>query len=200
VPGRDEALDVFALSLIVPLPGQERNSIVFEERDGSNIEQFTAKSIEVEVAGKRAGRVSEAKITAFVTDARLAFACSKFNDSERLSRPGEWPEQLLKVGMKTFAAVRRHRRMLVGQVPTGVAAEIARRAAAYRLASEPGLTDDQRAALTALTEAATQTHEEKNKIEPHTFPHFWNVGEESARFVPVTAQLTTPEPVDGTPA
>jgi hypothetical protein len=244
VPGRGETIDAFELSLIVPLPGQERNSVVFEERDGSNITEFTAKSVELVVAGKRVFRFGELKMTAFVTNARLAFACSKFNDSERLLRPGEWPEQLLKVGMKTFAAVRRHKRMLVGQVrypwiasvggtdnvgwsgkrrlqimgglnedrpvelvlelpkdvnATQVAAEIARRAAAYRLASETDLTDEQRTALTALAAAAAQTSEEKNKIAPHNFPDFWCVGEESARFVPVTAVLATSEPVDDSP-
>jgi hypothetical protein len=244
VPDRGQALDVFELSLIVPLPGQERNSIEFEERDGSDITEFTAKAVELEVAGKKLFHRGELKMNAFITDARLAFACSKFNDSEHLLRPGEWPEQLMKVGMKTFAAVRRHRKVLVGQVrypwiasvggtnnvgwtgkprlqidgamdedrpvqlvlelakdvnATQVAAEIARRAAAYRLASEPDLSDEQTTALTTLTAASAQTHAEKNKINPHSFPHFWNIGEKSARFAPVMAGSATSEPVDGSP-
>jgi hypothetical protein len=121
---------IFALSLILPVPGRERNSIVFEERDGSNVHQFKAKSVEMEIAEKRVFRASEVKITAFVTDARLAFACSKYNDGEALLRPGEWPEQLLKVGTKTFAAVRRHGKMLGAPDRRG-----AGRTAAYEVSS-----------------------------------------------------------------
>ncbi len=44
VPDPDVPVDVAESGLLVPIPGQTANSIVFERRDGSNVLTWTANA------------------------------------------------------------------------------------------------------------------------------------------------------------
>lgn len=69
-----------------------------------------------------------------------------------------------------------------------IAAEICRRAARFRLASEVDLSDDERIAFGELSDAAPMlpgATTEKNEILKHTMPTVWKMGESSARLCPV---------------
>lgn len=227
VPEPDESIDVFEDGLILPVPAGERNTIHFEERDGSNIQRLTASHVELRAGGKTVFKAPDVKLDVFITDARVAFACSKFD------KGGGWiggPATLvLNAGSKALAARRRRGKMLVGQMrfpwisnvgsttktgwlseenlyfdasfskgescrmtlqlPKNVsasraAAEIARRAATYRLAVEDELSDDERQALEQLAECEPLTSSVKNQISFHQFPTHWFVNEKSARLSP----------------
>jgi hypothetical protein len=231
VPEAGTAIEPFEASLMVPVPGQEKNTVVLERRDGTNIERLTAKSAEMTRNGKTVFKVSDVKIDVFITDARVALACSKYD------KGGGWIGSagamiVFNAGSKALAAMRRRGKMMVGQVrypwiarvgstaKTGwlseerlvfdakvsadtvlrltlelpknvdagrIAAEIARRGAAYRLASEGQLADDERAALRELSVAepsAAGSDEKKNDIRFFAMPTFWTIGEESARLIP----------------
>ena len=227
IPEPDEAVDAFEAGLLLPVPAGETNSILLEERDGSNIQRLTASRVELSVGDKTVFKAADVEIETFITDARVAFACSKYD------KGGGWrggsTALVLNVGSKVLAARRRRGKMLVGQVrfpwianvgsttKTGwrseetlhfdtrftedelcrltlqlpknagasrAAAEIARRAATYRLAVEDGLGDDERAALEELTRSEPLTSSVKNEISFHAFPTHWFVNEASARLSP----------------
>jgi hypothetical protein len=65
-----------------------------------------------------------------------------------------------------------------------IAAEIARRAAAYRLACEPDLEDIKRARFVELTQVQP-IEPVKGKSHHHVFPDYWTISEKSARMLPV---------------
>ena len=219
-------VDLFEDSLLLPIPGPESNSILLEDRDGKNVRRISAKAALIERDGKRLARVADVRIDVFITDARVALACSKYD------KGGGWigggAAIALNVGSKALAAMRRHGKMLVGQVrypwlarigsttkfgwqseerlyfefksPEGkmqlvltlpknidaasVAAEIAHRAAAYRLACEPEEDAKWRARCENLTRAE-RLEPIKGKVYSHVFPNYWTIGEKSARMLPV---------------
>jgi hypothetical protein len=108
------AVDVATGSLYVPVPGVERNSIVLEPRDGANITKVSAKAVKLERAGTQVLRSSDISIDVYMTDARVAIACSKYD------KGSTWygGVGVMVVGnaiTKSMAAVRRHGKMLVGQ-------------------------------------------------------------------------------------
>jgi len=221
-------VDLIEEGLMQPVPALEANTIMLEERDGSDIRRIAAKGAWVELNDKRTARVSDVRIDVFITDARLALACTKY------TKGGGWigfggggviTALALNAGSKALAARRRHGKMLVGQVrypwlrsvgssgKTGwgseeriylntkasdtevclavtlpknvdsasVAAEVARRAARWRLAHEREFTDEQRSRLEELT-TAEPLEPPKGKIRFHVFPNYWKVHEKSARF------------------
>jgi hypothetical protein len=108
------AVDVATGSLYVPVPGVEKNTIVLEPRDGDNITKLSAKSVKLERAGKQVLRSSDISIDVYITDARLAIACTKYD------KGSTWygGVGVMVVGnaiTKSMAAVRRRGKMLVGQ-------------------------------------------------------------------------------------
>jgi hypothetical protein len=190
MPGAVE--DVTEQGLIFPVPGAEKNTVVFEPRDGDSIEALTAKLLEFKVGDRTRLRVRKVRVDLFITDARFVVACSKYD------KGGGWvggatTMVVFNTVSKARAALRSRGKMLVGQVrypwlewvvgvpKTGftseetlvlrctaengtpmvlklglpkniasarVAAEIADRAARYRLASEE-FDSETHAALTA---------------------------------------------------
>lgn len=237
VPEKGASLDVFEGSLIYPIPGQEKNTVVLEDRDGTNIQRLTAKSAELELNAKTVFKLSDVKIDIFVTDARVAFACSKFEKGEGwLHAHGEYGIGVLIVaGSKARAAFRRRGKMMVGQVRypwiqsvgstarTGwrseerlffnakaseddslrlvltlpkdidaaqAAAEITRRASAYRLTAESELDEEERSKLEELGRANPLPPDPtagKNDARYFEFPTFWFMNEQSARLLPAAS-------------
>lgn len=103
--------------LIWPVPAAEANSVSLEPRDGDLVSTVACQSITVRRSGeKRADlSVSEISATLFITDARVAIACSKFD------KGGGWvgtPGLMIaaNLGSKMLAARRRRGKVLVGQV------------------------------------------------------------------------------------
>ena len=233
-------LDLFEEGLLLPVPGLEKNTIVLEARDGTNVQHLTTRGVTLAVDGKAVMRLRDVKIEVYITDARVALACSKYD------KGGGWiggagAMIVLNSVSKARATVRRHGKMLVGQVrypwlslvgstsksgfgsderlifdckqskqrslrltlvlPNNVdaakaAAEIVRRAATYRLATDTELGDEEREKLMALTTAQTLVLPPgagKNQISFHQFPTFWWVGEKGARLTPGS----TPTAVEG---
>jgi hypothetical protein len=214
--------------LVLPVPARERNTIVFEPRDGGNIQTIRANAVLLTRNGAQSTRVRKVKITVFITDARVAIACSKYD------KGSTWYGNtglvlILNAATKSAAAIRRHGKMLVGQVrypwiqnigstrrqgfntherlvieaksdqattmrmtlslPNSVdaslvAAEIARRAARFRLASEDDLAADKRVAFEQMTNAQPLPAGAKNIIQFHRMPSFYFVGKGSARLTP----------------
>lgn len=103
--------------LILPVPGPEVDSVLTEQRDGSEIRRLVCHEIKV-LAGatnKRVLRAPDIRAQILITDARLTVACSKFD------KGGGWygnPVAMiaLNAGSKLLAAHRRRGKMLVGQV------------------------------------------------------------------------------------
>jgi RNA polymerase subunit RPABC4/transcription elongation factor Spt4 len=231
IPEPGSEFDVFEASLFLPVPGPEKNSIVFEDRDGSNIQRLTAKGVTLQLGGKRVLRARDVKIDVFVTDARVALACSKYD------KGGGWIGGVgaiaANAGSKALASIRRHGKMLVGQARypwighvgsttkvgwssderlvieakasngsplrltlllpkeisgAQVAAEVARRAAAYRLACEHEIAEEARTKFEELLRAtplAVVPGEKTGTIHWHAMPNYWQVNEKSARLAPI---------------
>jgi hypothetical protein len=112
----DTELEVEEHGLLVPLPGPDPDSIVFEARDGQSIQEFYAKSIEAHTDGEKKPfiKASDLRLRLFITDARFAFACSKYD------KGGGWiggPTALaMNAGSKLLAAQRRKGKMFVGHL------------------------------------------------------------------------------------
>lgn len=112
----DSELAVEEHGLMLPLPGSAPDSIVLEERDGGSILRFHAKAIEAKTDGERKPfiKASDLRLRVFVTDARIAFACTKFD------KGGGWfggPTALaMNAGSKLLAAHRRKGKMFVGHM------------------------------------------------------------------------------------
>ncbi|GEM_PF-2022953 len=228
--------DAFEDGLLLPIPGDGANSIVLEERDGSDIRRLTAKSFALFEDGKKVCGADDIRLDVFITDARLALACSKYE------KGGTWfggvTALALTAGERAVAAVRRRGKMLVGHVrypwiakvgstskfgwtteermilrfktqqgvmadlyltfpkhadAAGLAAEVAQRAAAYRLISDPDLKAKEIARLEELGRALRIVADpsEKTVINFHVFPNFFTVGEHSARLTPRAAFLSS---------
>jgi hypothetical protein len=120
----DSSLDAEGDGLIYPVPAPDAtNSIVLEQRDGTDIKRIAASGFKViDLTGGNARRLSAAadlRIDVIITDSRVAFACSKF------TKGGGWtpfglgalPVTLVLNGVsKARAASRRRGKMLVGQI------------------------------------------------------------------------------------
>ena len=108
------SFDAFEAGLIVPVPGTETDAIVFEPRDGSAVKTIHGKSIRLDRGGSLAAKSNDLKLAVYLTDSRLAFACSKFD------KGGGWYGGataliVFNAVSKARAAYRRRGKMLVGQ-------------------------------------------------------------------------------------
>lgn len=103
--------------LLLPVPGFDTDSVLPEDRDGTDVRTTYCTAIEL-LAGasnRRVLRVSDIRARVGLTDARLTRACSKYD------KGGGWvgdPVSMLALnaGSKLLAARRRRGRLLVGQV------------------------------------------------------------------------------------
>ena len=75
-----------------------------------------------------------------------------------------------------------------------MAAEIARRAARFRLASEPNLPEEKRAAFAEMTSAAPLPPGAKNIIQFHRMPSFHFMSQRSASMDPGLPAASSPPP------
>ena len=102
--------------LLWPLPGATADAIAHEPRDGSNVQRLVAREVVVGSLDDTRVllRADAIRAQVFVTDARLAVACAKYDTG------GGWiggPIALaLNVGSRVQAARRRRGRTLLGQV------------------------------------------------------------------------------------
>ena len=72
-------------------------------------------SVRFQVNGKMIFRCSKVRICVYITDARVAFACSKYDKGGGwIGTPGAM--LVMNVASKSLAAVRRRGKMMVGQV------------------------------------------------------------------------------------
>ena len=113
----ESELDPGEHGLMVPLPGDERDAVVLEDRDGANVTTLRCKAMKMHTDGEKKPfmRISDISAQLYVTDCRLAFACSKFD------KGGGWvggPTAMIvfNAGSKLLAARRRHGKMLVGHI------------------------------------------------------------------------------------
>lgn len=112
----DSLLDPHEEGLIFPLPGQDKDSVVLEARDGESIKRLQCKGIEIRARDEKRPelKIDGIKAGMFLTDSRLAFACSKYD------KGGGWIGGVgalaLNAGSKALAAHRRKGKMLVGHI------------------------------------------------------------------------------------
>jgi hypothetical protein len=115
----EDALEHDPDGLIYPIPGNSANAILFEARDGDDVEVVPAKAVALQLLNdgqtRKLASVADVKINLVITDARVAFACSKFD------KGGGWVGGVssmivLNSVSKARAAFRRRGKMLVGQV------------------------------------------------------------------------------------
>lgn len=112
----DGNLDPARYGLMTPIPGAAPDTVVVEPRDGDRIQQLTCRDVEAKIAGAKKPffKAPEIRCQVLVTDARIAFACSKYD------KGGGWfggPAAIaLNAGSKVLAARRRRGRMMVGHV------------------------------------------------------------------------------------
>jgi hypothetical protein len=115
VPAPGAVADVTEQGLIFPVPGAQKNTVVFEQRDGEAIQSLTAKALEFKVGNRTMLRVRKVRIDFFITDARLAVACSKYD------KGGGWVGGatamiVFNAVSKARAKLRSRGKMLAGQV------------------------------------------------------------------------------------
>jgi len=105
--------------LLHPIPSDKSNEVVLENRDGRAISSITAKGLVVQTGTESALRtiasVDDVAIRVSITDARIAFASSKFD------KGGGWiggaaVMVLANTVSKSLAAARTRGKMLVGHV------------------------------------------------------------------------------------
>lgn len=113
--------DPVELGLLLPVPGSETNTILMENRDGADVQHLTATAVDFTAAGRTAFRDRKVKIALFITDARFALACSKYD------KGGGWNfwgggggalalDVAFNAVSKARAKLRSRGKMLVGQV------------------------------------------------------------------------------------
>jgi hypothetical protein len=236
IPDPSDSSEFAQMGLIVPVPAPEANTIVMEPRDGRQVQRLTASAVEFKIGRQTKFKDQKVKIELFVTEARFALACSKYDKGGGHRFFGGGGALALDVAFnsvsKIRAKVRSRGKMLVGQVrypwlrrvgstpKTGfgtheklyletnvkgsgttlltlvlpnnvdaaqVAAEIARRAARYQLATADLLGDSQQAleAVAAATPLAAGAN--PKEISWHALPGARGVDEESARLTPAAA-------------
>jgi len=234
VPDPSESAQFPEMGLLFPVPGIEKNTIVMEDRDGSNVQRLTASEVIFKVGGATKFKDRKVKIDLFVTDARFALACSSFDKGGGHSFFGGGGALFLDVAVnsvsKARAKMRSRGKMLVGQVrypwlrrvgsspkigfgtheklffetsvkgggtttlelwlpnnasAAQVAAEMACRAARYRLATKNPDGELQQT-LEALTSVKAADGANAKEIHWHTLPAADSVDETSARLSPAT--------------
>jgi hypothetical protein len=235
VPDPSESAQFPEMGLLFPVPGIEKNTIIMEDRDGSNVQRLTASEVIFKVGADTKFKDRKVKIDLFVTDARFALACSSYDKGGGHTFFGGGGALVLNLGVNSVSKVRAKLRsrgkMLVGQVrypwlgrvgsspKTGfgtheklyfemsvkgggtttltlylpsnvsaaqVAAEVARRAARYRLATKTP-DGELRQTLGALTSVkAIDGGANAKEIRWHTLPGAESVDEMSARLSPAT--------------
>jgi hypothetical protein len=120
VPDPSESAQFPEMGLLFPVPGIEKNAIVFEERDGDNVQRLTASEIIFKVGGQTKFKDRKVKIDLFVTDARFALACSSYDKGGGHAFFGGGGALLIGVAVNSVSKVRSKMRsrgkMLVGQV------------------------------------------------------------------------------------
>jgi hypothetical protein len=104
----------------LPVPALEKDTVILESRDGTNVRRILCKGISVRAGEqhKRLLRATDIRAQVLVTDARITVACSKFD------KGGGWwgigagalVAIPLNAGSKALAARRRRGRMFVGQI------------------------------------------------------------------------------------
>lgn len=224
-------MDAYEDGLLLPVPGQESNSIVLEDRDGGHVQRANANDLSVVLGRQTIAKVEETRVDIIVTDARVALACSKYHkgfgggiitgSASRVLAASRRRGKMLvgqvrypwlqRVGSKTkFGWTTNERLMLVFHTAEGgmayglnlpgdtdaaaIAAEIVRRAAAYRLACEPGMEPEVCARLEELA-GAQRIEPDASQPDKATWfelPAPWVVGEESARFAPGRTAASRP--------
>jgi len=198
VPDPTTLGDYEALGLLYPVPSELTDTVLLEPRDGAQVRHFTTRSFELQQGGAKVASSSSVTLHLYITDARVVFACSKYDKGSLWV--GNSPLALpLTVASKAMAAARRRGKMLVGQIrypslgavgstartgmferesvmfaaatedhlplkltcvlqkqenAAAIAAEIARRTAAFRLAADPDVTSEMREELEALRDVA----------------------------------------------
>ena len=100
--------------LMLPVPAMQHNTVLLESHDGNNIQTLTARAVRLDRNGSTVFRCTNVRISLFITDARVALACSKYD------KGGGWIGSptamlMLNAASKGLAAVRRHGKMMVGQ-------------------------------------------------------------------------------------
>jgi hypothetical protein len=115
VPATGAVADVTEQGLIFPVPGAQKNTVAFESRDGDSIQSLTANALEFKVGNRTMLRVRKVRIDFFITDARLAVACSKYD------KGGGWvggatTMVVFNAASKARAKLRSRGKMLAGQV------------------------------------------------------------------------------------
>jgi hypothetical protein len=115
VPPSTSGIDAFESGLLLPVPATQKNAIVMEERDGTNVQRLTASAVVCKVGGRTVIKDRKIKIDLFLTDARFALACSKYD------KGGGWVGSAgvmiaANAVSKARAAIRSRGQMLVGQV------------------------------------------------------------------------------------
>jgi len=120
VPDPASVRDAFELGLILPVPAPEKNCLVTEPRDGDRVQRLTATAVDFKHGGRTAYRSRKIKIDLFITDARFALACSKFDKGGGWNFWGGGSALALDVAFnsvsKARAALRSRGKMLVGQL------------------------------------------------------------------------------------
>ena len=115
VPEAGSGIDVFEAGLVLPVPATDKNAIVMEDRDGKSVQRLTASAVVFQVGGRTVLNDRKIKIDLFVTDARFALACSKYDKGGGwIGSPGVMVAA--KAISKARAAIRSRGKMLVGQV------------------------------------------------------------------------------------
>jgi hypothetical protein len=116
----DDSLRPEVDGLLYPIPSADKSSVVWEENERREIEAFDVRKVSV-FGIPRGGELTkilgpmELPFRLYLTDSRLALACSKYEIG------GTWYGMGALVGAlnaveRTAAAVRRHGKMLVGHV------------------------------------------------------------------------------------
>lgn len=120
VPDPSEFAQFPEMGLLSPVPGIEKNAIVVEDRDGSNVQRLTASKVIFKVGAQTKFKDRKVKIDLFVTDARFALDCSSYDKGGGHVFFGGGGALLVGVGAnsvsKIRAKMRSRSRMLVGQV------------------------------------------------------------------------------------
>jgi ribosomal protein L40E len=114
----DVAVDVGESSLLLPLPGLNGNSIVFEDRDGSKVRTFRASAFVYSENKLTVAKAAKLAIAVFVTDARVAFACARYDKGGGWTGAGGGAILALSLNAASMAkaAYQRRGKSLVGQV------------------------------------------------------------------------------------
>jgi hypothetical protein len=117
----DPSLPADPDGLLFPLPAERADDIVLEPRDGKNVLRMPVKAATLyfKPRGGEFGCVAgplAMPSCLIVTDARIAFACSKYDKgSTWIGTPGAL-NLALNAASAASAAIRRHGKMLVGQI------------------------------------------------------------------------------------